>query len=31
MFYDELDEAQRADWARKEKERKERTKVISCI
>lgn len=27
MFYDELDQAQMAEWAKKEKERKERTKV----
>ena len=27
MFFDELDQVQRADWAKKEKEKKERTKV----
>jgi hypothetical protein len=27
MFYDELDAAQRADWDRKAKEKKDRTKV----
>lgn len=27
MFYDELDQAQRAEWAKKEKEKKERTKI----
>jgi hypothetical protein len=27
MFYDELDAAQKADWERKAKEKKERTKV----
>ena len=27
MFFDELDQAQRAEWAKKEKEKKERTKV----
>jgi hypothetical protein len=33
MFYDELDAVQRADWAKKEKEKKERTKIemISAI
>lgn len=28
MFYDELDQAQIAEWAKKDKERKERTKVF---
>lgn len=27
MFYDELDQAQMAEWTKKDKERKDRTKV----
>lgn len=31
MFYDDLDQAQRAEWAKKDKEKKERTKVYLII
>ena len=31
MFYDDLDQAQRAEWAKKDKEKKERTKVYLFI
>ena len=31
MYYDELDTAQKADWEKKAKEKKERTKVSFCL
>ena len=31
MFYDELNQAQTADWNKKEKEKKDRTKVTSSF